>query len=371
MRTPVRTAIVAFTRQGAEVALRARAVLGGVGLGGADLFYGGNPSGGDPSGGEAPPGWTRLDSGLTEAVGGLFSGYRALVFVSATGIAVRAVAPHLRGKNSDPAVVVIDDLGRFAISLVSGHLGGANRLTELLAAGLGAVPVVTTATDAMGLVAPDLLASEFGWVPDPPNRLRGISAALAGGREVVWYCEPEFLPVLTGRLGPKAVIRSIETIPASLGGPAVLVTPRVVGQAGPGVLNLRPPCLAAGVGCRRAALDRAGMAETALGCLSTADLKAGEPGLVEAARRMGIPLVVVSRSEISQFEGSYSRSEFVRRATGVEGVCEPAAMLTAKTEQLILGKTTFPKFPGVTVALAAAGPETCRLWASARENRVT
>lgn len=364
----MKTAILAFTPPGIEVAERAKNLLGE-----ADLFFGGRCPGEGP-----PPGWEGLDPGLVGAVGSLIARYRALVFVSAAGIAVRAIAPHLRSKECDPAVVVVDDLGRYAISLVSGHLGGANELAERLAAGLGAEPVVTTATDARGFVSPDLLVRDFGWVPEPRGRLKEIAVAMANGREVAWYCEPEFFPILGERLGPGVSLREIGGAPGDHGGPSVLVTPRDVDLTGSETLALRPANLAAGVGCRmgigsevilgavRAALAKAGVVEVSLGCLVSVDIKASEPGLVEAARRLGVPLLTVARTEILGYEGSYSRSEFVKQAIGVEGVCEPVAMLIAGTRRLILDKTVFPEFPGVTLALAAAGPETCRSWASAR-----
>ena len=108
----------------------------------------------------------------------------ALVFVGAVGIAVRAIAPHCRSKATDPAVVVLDECGRFAIPLLSGHLGGANDLARRLAKAYGAVPVITTATDANGVFAVDEWAKHQHCLVVEPARIRKVSSALLAGRTV-------------------------------------------------------------------------------------------------------------------------------------------------------------------------------------------
>lgn len=374
----MKTAVLAFTRCGLEVARRVKAVLGE-----ADLFLGGAAA---QAGGHTSDGWSLIpEGGLTGAVSSLWGRYRAFVFVSATGIAVRAIAPNLRGKAADPAVLAIDDQARFVISLISGHLGGANDLAVRLAPKLGATAVITTATDARGAVAPDLLVRDYGWIPDPPSAMKAIAAALADGREVSFYAESEFISALETRLGTPVGVLPVTTaantaVPA-VSGPTVLVTARRVDLTDPQVVALRPKHVVAGIGCRRgisaqavagavrAALKTAGLVESGLGCLASIDLKSDETGLLEAARLFGIPARFVPREDIRKINAVYSRSTFVRQATGVEGVCEPVAMLIADTRNLALEKTIFPEFPGVTVALAAAGFQACRSWGSARETR--
>ena len=113
-----------------------------------------------------------------------FAGSDALVFVGAVGIAVRAIAPHCQSKAQDPAVVVLDECGRFAVPILSGHLGGANDLARALAAVCGAVPVITTATDANGVFAVDEWAKHQNCTVLEPERIKLVSGALLAGKTV-------------------------------------------------------------------------------------------------------------------------------------------------------------------------------------------
>ena len=117
-----------------------------------------------------------------------FSEKEGLVFVGAVGIAVRAVEPHLRHKATDPAVVAVDEGGRFAIPLVSGHLGGANALAQAIAAYLGAIPVITTATDGRGLFAVDSWANAQGCLVKEPERIKWVSSKVLDGTQILLRC---------------------------------------------------------------------------------------------------------------------------------------------------------------------------------------
>ena len=122
--------------------------------------------------------------GLADWTARQFAGSDALIFVGAVGIAVRAIAPHCQSKASDPAVVVLDECGHFAVPILSGHLGGANNLARALAAVCGAVPVITTATDANGVFAVDEWAKHQNCAVLEPERIKLVSGALLAGREV-------------------------------------------------------------------------------------------------------------------------------------------------------------------------------------------
>ena len=131
------------------------------------------------SGGVSLAGWTALQ----------FAQSDALVFVGAVGIAVRAIAPHCRSKASDPAVVVLDECGRFAVPVLSGHLGGANDLARALAAVCGAVPVITTATDAHGIFAVDEWAKHQNCTVLEAERIKHVSSKLLAGQSVRFAAE--------------------------------------------------------------------------------------------------------------------------------------------------------------------------------------
>ncbi|MFW6112495.1 MAG: cobalt-precorrin 5A hydrolase, partial [Chloroflexota bacterium] len=129
--------------------------------------------------------------GFEESVGEVirreFGRSRDLVLIMATGIAVRSLASEMKGKYKDPAVVVVDESGRFVISLLSGHLGGANALAETMASSIGAQPVITTSSDVSGNIALDLLGRDFGWQIENRSNLTRASAALANGDEIGLY----------------------------------------------------------------------------------------------------------------------------------------------------------------------------------------
>ena len=277
---------------------------------------------------------------------------RALIFVGACGIAVRVVAPHVRDKFTDPAVVVMDEGGRFVIPLLSGHVGGANALAAALAEVTGGQAVISTATDVNGRFAVDVWARERGLAITDRQLAKAVSAAILEDEAVGFAsdfdhgCPPGLRP---GR--------------AELG---VWVTCRSGGGPFPRTLRLVPRQLVLGIGCRRgiakeavaaavdAALEMAGLDPQAAAAVATIELKAEEPGLLAFCRERGLPLRAYSAAALSAVPGDFTASPFVRSVTGVDNVCERAALAEGGT--LLLPKTAGN---GVTVAIALteAGPD--------------
>jgi cobalt-precorrin 5A hydrolase len=323
---------------------------------------------------------------LAPMVRGVWGSYDSFVFIMAAGIVVRLVAPLLHCKWCDPGVVAVDEGGNFAVSLVGGHWGEANRLTREVASCLGATPVVTTATDVQGKPAIDLLARQWGFLPVPRERVKEVNSALLAGERVA-ICSEWDLPGITP--GDDEPVPELEMIPCRglqelergardhQGAVTVLVTGRMMTLPPRGIC-LRPPSLAAGIGCRRgvdgseieAALDEAlsfaGYSRDSLALLATHEIKADEAGLLETAGRSGIPLRFFdsgSLGQVYEVHPGLRHSDYVEQQLGVGGVCEPAALAAVPNGSLVLPKT---KFGRVTVALAEAG----WLWsASGREIR--
>lgn len=273
-----------------------------------------------------------------------------IVFIGATGIAVRAVAPHLRGKREDPAVVVVDENARFAISLLSGHVGGANALAERVAALCGAQAVVTTATDGRGLFAVDVWAKAQGFTLPDAEAAKAVSATLLDGRAVGLVSEfPLETPLPQG-------------LSLANGGPIGLYV-GVDSRNRPFQTTLWcvPRALTLGIGCRRGVPEEAiaGEVERALHALGACaacvravhsiDRKADEAGLLALCRRHGWPFHTFSAEALAAVPGAFASSERVRRAVGVDNVCERAAMIHG-------GSLALPKQAanGVTVAIAKA-----------------
>lgn len=327
------TAIYAVTDRGVRLGQRLAGILG------AALFA--------PARLAASAEATPYDA-LGPLVAETFDRFSAHVFIAACGIAVRVIAPHLRDKTVDPAVVVLDDTGRFAISLLSGHLGGANDLARTVAGAVGATAVVTTATDAAGAPAVEVLARDLGLRLDNPVAVRRINAALAGGGPVAVFDPLGAFPV-TDRDMAKFFAWMAAPEPVEPGGPLVVVDWRV-GPETPERLFLRPPVLALGVGCRRGApagavlelADRvcreAKASPGAIGVLASIEAKRDEPGLREAAATLGAATRFFSVDELAAVPVPHP-SATVAKHMGVASVCEAAAILASGGGRLLTPKT--------------------------------
>ena len=270
----------------------------------------------------------------------------ALIFIGAAGIAVRAIAPHLRHKAEDPAVLCVDELGGYVIPLLSGHLGGANALAQRLAALTGGEAVITTATDLNGLFAVDLWAKRQNMAVVNPERIKSVSAKLLRGERVRIDCP---WPVAGER--PHLV---------EMGNPgdACVCCRRTDGNA----LLLAPRIVTLGIGCRRGTTkeqlelsfarfcDERGLLPQAVAAAVSLDLKQDETGLLAFCRAHDWPLRFYSADKLKAVPGTFSASPFVERTTGVDNVCERAAACEG-------GKLIEKKYAAEGVTFAAAeGP---------------
>lgn len=341
-------AVYAVTEKGARLGRRLAVRLG------ADLFV---P---ERLAGRADLGPVTAYASLAGLVADTFAVRPAHLFVCACGIAVRAIAPHVRDKATDPAVVCMDDAGRFAVSLLSGHLGGANALAREAAAAVGAVPVVTTATDAAGAPAIELLARDLGLPMDNPAAARRVNGALAANEPVAVF-DP--LGVFTPA-DPDAA-RFFEWVaapaPSRPGQPLVVVDWRL-GKLAPDRLYLRPRVLVAGVGCRRGTpaedllsllghvCREKGLAVASVGLVASIEAKRDEPGIREAAAALGADIRFFTAEELSGVAAP-NPSARVAKHMGVGSVCEAAAILASGQGKLLIQKAR-TGFSTVAVALA-------------------
>ncbi|MFI1764769.1 precorrin-3B C(17)-methyltransferase [Streptomyces sp. NPDC020800] len=264
------------------------------------------------------PDRTRVyDGPVGEAVRAAFADCEQLVCFLATGATVRLLAPLLGDKAADPGVVCVDEGGRFAVSLVGGHGGGANGLAREVGALLGAEPVVTTATDAVGLPGLDTLGLPY------EGSVATVSRALLDGEAVVLEAEvPWPLPPLP-------------TAPE--GAYTIRLTDRAV-AAGEREVLLRPPSLVVGVGASKdapadevlglveEALREAGLSAASVAELATVDAKSEEPGIVAAAERLGVPLVTYPAEELAAVAVPHP-SDAPLAAVGTPSVAEAAALV--------------------------------------------
>ena len=267
----------------------------------------------------------------------------SLLFIGAAGIAVRAIAPHIKDKFTDPAVVSVDESGRFVIPLLSGHVGGANTLALQVAALTGGQAAVSTATDVNGLFAVDVWARERDMVITDRVLAKEISAALLEGKPVGFASD-------FNHSCPVGLTESR----AELG---VWVTWKTGEGPFPRTLRLCPKGLILGVGCRKgtpmeaiqAAVEAAltGYEPRGVEQIATIDLKEKEPGLLAFCQAHDLPLTVFSAEELAKAEGDFTPSAFVREITGVDNVCERAAV---RAGGMLLVRKQAKN--GVTVAVA-------------------
>ena len=277
-----------------------------------------------------------------------FSQSDGLVYVGAAGIAVRAIAPHLKSKTTDPAVVVVDECARYAIPILSGHLGGANDLARAIGRVCGALPVLTTATDVNGVFAVDEWAKRQNCLVLNPERIKTVSAKLlAGGTVTVQSSWP-----IAGQ-PPRNVCQTEDR-----GADVLLDIHPGTGEK----LHLVPRIAVLGVGCKKnvlpqtletalaAFLTGAGVCEQAISAVASIDLKKNEPGLLDFCAAHGWPLKTYPAEQLREVEGQFTPSAFVKGVTGVDNVCERSAVL-ASGGTLCQGKTARD---GITMALALA-----------------
>ena len=273
-----------------------------------------------------------------------FTEYEIILFICATGIAVRAIAPVLRHKSLDPAVVVLDDKARHCISLLSGHAGGANAYTHMIAAMTGADPVITTASDLDGKFAVDVFARDNGLFVANWKTAKFISVEILSGKEVGLLSEypvegdmPEGLVSYEGQENMMYIH----------------ITDRKREKGKDQCLKLIVPDLVLGIGCRKDTPQE--MVEEAVSTfcqeneldfravseLASIDLKAEEKGLLAFAEKHKIPFKTYPAEKLSALEGDFSKSEFVESVTGVSTVCERAAV--CEGGDLIVKKTCYPQ----------------------------
>jgi cobalt-precorrin 5A hydrolase/precorrin-3B C17-methyltransferase len=288
------------------------------------------------------------------------------IFIMASGIVVRTIAPLLADKRIDPAVVVVDEAGRYAVSLVSGHLGGANELARRIADFLKGEAVITTASDVNGLPSIDIWARDHGLMIENWELLPQVGTRYVNNHALRVYSDvpldfpDEFLRVVDPRFAD-AIITNRRDVYA--GSPRCSITGEGCSTGACRVkeqIYLRPVNLVVGIGCNsgtsgdeieaavQQTLEEHNLVFSSVGSLATIDIKAGEPGLKLFAEKHGFPVLTFSPGELNRVEGT-DRSDAVFRATGAYAVAEPAALLAAETGTLVVPKQ---KKGNVTVAIA-------------------
>ncbi|BBH20480.1 cobalamin biosynthesis protein [Paenibacillus baekrokdamisoli] len=341
-------AAVAITKHGVEMARGLTEIFPA-----ADLFYMSKFARGDEEAKDI-----RLFEGSVKLIlPDLFKAYNGIILFISLGAVVRMIAPILVDKKQDPAVVVIDDRGEHVISVLSGHLGGANELTREVALAIGARPVITTASDVQQTIPVDMFGRSFGWKIESFERATPVSASVVNEERVVvvqetgeknWWMYDKPLP------SHIQVLHSAEAAMEIDFQAALVITDRLLNLREESVLLrngvlYRPQSLVLGIGCNRGtsveeieALILDTLLELKLSVksvrnIATIDLKKDEPGLLEVCAKQGWKLITYTPEQLNTVTLK-NPSETVHRFTGAYGVSEPAALLSSGAAEWLLEK---------------------------------
>ncbi|EFM12250.1 cobalamin (vitamin B12) biosynthesis CbiG protein [Paenibacillus curdlanolyticus YK9] len=353
-------AAVAITKHGVEMArdLVER-------FPGTDLYYMSKFARGD----EAVKGYEMFEGSVKLILPDLFKKYNGLIIIISLGAVVRMIAPILEDKKKDPAVIVIDDRGEHVISVLSGHLGGANELTREVAAALGARPVITTASDVQQTIPVDLFGRSFGWVIESFDKATPVSASVVNEERVVvvqetgetnwWTYEKKPLP---DHIRVYANAQEAMHVPFDA---ALVVSDRLLSHEEEAVLLrngvlYRPKSLVIGMGCNRGTsadeiesviidtLADMRLSLRSVRCIATIDIKKDEQGLLDICRKYGWRLEAYTPEELNEVPLA-NPSDTVFKFTGAYGVCEPAALRASGASEWLLEKK---KSGNVTISIA-------------------
>ncbi|WP_100407081.1 cobalt-precorrin 5A hydrolase [Bacillus solitudinis] len=352
-------ALVAITKHGTEMVRTLHEQVPT-----ADVYYMSKHATGD----EVQRGFTTFEGSVRLQLPALFEKYDGIVMVISLGAVIRMVAPILKGKKVDPAVVVIDDRGQFVISALSGHVGGANELTTKLARLMGATPVITTASDVQKTIPVDIFGREFGWTIEDDRAVTPVSAAVVNEEPVLivqesgektWWKHEKPIP------NTFTVVDSFREADYHAFSAALVISDKVLNDEWMNLLRTkgvlyRPKTICLGIGCNRGTSDEEieavileTLAEQELSPLSvhsvsTIDLKKDEEGLLEVCENRGWEFIYYSPEELNEIEIP-NPSDTVFKFTGAYGVSEPASLRTSGANALRVEKK---KSGNVTISIA-------------------
>ena len=286
-----------------------------------------------------------------------FYEYDAIVAIMASGILIRSIAPYIKSKTTDPAVINIDDNGNFVISTLSGHLGGANKLTNKIATLIDATPVITTSSDINNRLGIDVLASDLYLSIDKPKEILFFNKAILDGQKITLTMKNE-KKYLLNYLEKNTLEMDVSLVNCD----NVSEDEIKVGLDGHEII-LKEKKMVVGIGCRRGkeyekihegfskSINELNIDASRVNQLASAEIKKDEKGILKLSEKLNIPVNFVDLDRLKLFESQdVQKSEFVKSKFGIYGVCEPSALITAGFDSKLIYKKT--SYDGVTIAVA-------------------
>ncbi|WP_238948480.1 cobalt-precorrin 5A hydrolase [Clostridium sp. YIM B02569] len=278
-----------------------------------------------------------------------------IIFISSTGIAVRAIAPFLEGKDKDPGIVVVDLSCKYAINILSGHLGGGNELTYKVSEILNSMPIITTASDNLGLIAPDILAKENNLIIEDLKKAKYMAALLIDKKIIGIKDDYNIIKISNGYEKIQCLREDCIWITHCLKSSNNEDVEKTDYSR---ILRLIKKDIVLGIGCRKgttyeklydfvnANLIKYNLDIRAVSCIVSVDIKANEEGIIKLAKKINCPFKTFSKDEIKTVQDKYDKSEFVFKTLGITGVCEPSVDLAGA--EVIISKI---KHEGMTLAI--------------------
>ena len=263
--------------------------------------------------------------------------YDTFLFITASGIAVRTIAPFIKSKDKDPAVLTMDEEGNFIISLFSGHLGGANEAAKILGEITGAVPVISTASDVSGKIAVDTIAMKINGKLESLESAKKVTSLIVAGKEVNIK-----VPENMENENPQGVI---------------LISNRKNIE----IAKIIPQNIVVGIGCKKNkeaekiidavkdSFEKLNLCEESIRVFATVDIKENEAGIIGTAEYFGKELKIISREDIQKIENNFETSQFVKKSIGVGAVSAPCAFITGKSRGKFLAEKL--KYEGITISI--------------------
>ena len=298
---------------------------------------------------------SEVEGGIKSFLRNSWSNFDGFIFISATGIAVRMINPYIQSKTTDPAIVVVDDMGKHAISLLSGHLGGANGIAQWVGDSIGATPIITTASDNRGIDSIDMFAHRNNYYMEDMESVLRLTSMMVNDRRIGFYSEEDY------DIGYNNIelVQDLSSIDESLDGIIIVSSKRELGHIPIPYTILRPRNINIGIGCRmgidskqiidaiRSSLNDKNLSIKSIKSIGTVEVKKNELGIINAAEYFECPLKIFSLKEIKLIEDMFQKSQFVKDTIGVYSVSEPCAYLLGG--ELITRKS---RYNGVTISIS-------------------
>ena len=300
-------------------------------------------------------GFSIINTSLKEFVGTIFNKYDYILFIMATGIVVRSIAPYIVDKTIDPGIIVIDEKGTNVISLLSGHIGGANEMTLTISKLISANPVITTATDINNKSSLDNICKSInGYIEDFKENVKLINSMLVNDKKVGIYIDGNY-EIDTRGFIKISNIKDIDNLDSVV----YISNKKNIDIKHKKLIKVALRNIVISIGCRKDTdsdflyncfvdfIDKNNIDEKSIKLIGSVEVKKNEKAILDLSKKLKVPFEVVSINDICKIEDKFEKSEFVKKSIGVYSVAEPVAYILSN-ENLIINKS---KYKGITFAM--------------------